>query len=196
MSLRWENIQTIGSKHYICGHCGEAVSSEKAFICRDLSLSITVGTIYICHHCLAPTYFDRSGNQTPGEIFGTNITDISDDPVKELYIETRRCISVNAYTSAVLSSRKLLMHIAVAKGAKEGLKFIEYVEYLSANHFIPPDAKEWVDHIREKGNEANHEIIIMSEEDAKDLIDFIGMILKIVYEFPAKIKKKIDNSNQ
>ncbi len=82
------------------------------------------------------------------------------------------------------------MHIAVSKGAKQNLKFIEYVEYLSKNNYIPPDAKEWVDHIRSKGNEANHEIVIMAEEDAKDLLAFIEMLLKIIYEFPANIKKK------
>lgn len=82
------------------------------------------------------------------------------------------------------------MHIAVAKGAKDGLKFIEYVEYLSAQNYIPPDAKDWVDHIREKGNEANHEITIMTKQDAEDLIAFSEMLLKLIYEFPANVKKK------
>jgi hypothetical protein len=44
-----------------------------------------------------------------------------------------------------------------------------------------------VDYIRTKGNEANHEITIMSDEDAKDLITFSEMLLKFVYEFPAKV---------
>ena len=42
------------------------------------------------------------------------------------------------------------MNIAVAKGAPEGLSFIKYVEYLSENNYVPPDGKEWVDHIRKK----------------------------------------------
>ena len=82
------------------------------------------------------------------------------------------------------------MNIAVAKGAKEGLKFIEYVEFLSSKNYVPPDGKEWVDHIREKGNEATHEIIIMKKQDAEDLITFIEMLLKFIYEFPEKIKKR------
>lgn len=83
------------------------------------------------------------------------------------------------------------MHISVSKGAKEGKQFIEYVEFLSNNHYIPPDANGWVDHIRSKGNEANHEITIMSEQEAKDLISFMEMLLKILYEFPSNIKGKI-----
>jgi hypothetical protein len=30
----------------------------------------------------------------------------------------------------------------------------------------------------------------MSEEDAKDLISFCEMLLKLIYEFPANIKRK------
>lgn len=105
-----------------------------------------------------------------------------------MYAEARFCVTVNSFTSAVLTCRKLLMHIAVEKGARPGKKFIEYVEYLAEKRYVPPDGKGWVDHIRTKSNEANHEINIMSVEDAKDLITFSEMLLKFVYEFPAKVK--------
>ncbi len=65
------------------------------------------------------------------------------------------------------------MRIAVSKGAEEKKPFIYDVEFFSKNNYIPPDAKIWVDHIREKGNEANHEINIMRPEDAKELIEFM-----------------------
>jgi hypothetical protein len=79
------------------------------------------------------------------------------------------------------------MHIAVEKKAEPGKSFLEYVEYLADKGYVPPDGKGWVDHIRTKGNEANHEIKIMSEADARDLIAFSEMLLKFVYEFPAKV---------
>ena len=100
-------------------------------------------------------------------------------------------MSVSSHTAAVLCCRKLLMNIAVSKGAKEGLQFIKYVEFLSDNHYVPPDAKDWVDHIRKKGNEATHEIAIMKREDAEEIISFVEMILRLVYEFPARVKKKL-----
>ena len=65
---------------------------------------------------------------------------------------------------------------------------MEYVEYLSQKGYIPSDGKGWVDYIRTKGNEANHEIKIMSSADAADLITFSEMLLKLVYEFPAKVQ--------
>jgi hypothetical protein len=71
-------------------------------------------------------------------------------------------MGVNSFTSAVLTCRKLLMHIAVEKGAPTNQSFLQYVEYLEQNHYVPPGGKGWVDYIRTKGNEANHEIKIMA----------------------------------
>lgn len=82
------------------------------------------------------------------------------------------------------------MHIAVSLGDKSGRGFIEYVEWLAVNNHIPANAKGWVDHIRKKGNEANHEIILMRREDAKDLLEFSEMLLKVTYEFPSRINAK------
>jgi len=133
-------------------------------------------------------------NQIPGSPYGSKVNNLPSE-VEVLYNEARNCTSCNAYTASVLCCRKLLMNIAVSKEAEEGLKFIEYVEYLSDKHFIPPDAKGWVDHIRKKGNEATHEISIMEKEDAEELINFIEMLLKIIYEFPANIKRKESGNN-
>ena len=86
------------------------------------------------------------------------------------------------------------MNIAVSKDAQPGLKFIEYVQYLSDQNYIPPDAKGWVDHIRVKGNEATHEITIMTRADAEELIAFIQMLMKVIYEFPAIVQGKMTPS--
>jgi hypothetical protein len=54
---------------------------------------------------------------------------------------------------------------------------------------VPPGSDGWVDHIRQKGNEANHEVVIMSEKDAELLLTYCGMLLKMLYEFPATLQK-------
>jgi hypothetical protein len=172
--MAWNNASPYPSKSYTCGYCGEPLASQLGF-------SGSSGSIYICHFCEKPTYFDIEGRQSPGVPYGDDVADISDASVKDLYEEARRCTSGNAYTAAVLSCRKLLMHIAVAKGAKAGKNFIEYVDYLADNHYVPPNSRDWVDHIRKKGNEANHEIVIMKPEDAEELLLFIAMLLKFIY---------------
>jgi len=79
------------------------------------------------------------------------------------------------------------MNIAVGQGANEGESFVAYIEYLAASGFIPPNGGAWVDHIRTKGNEATHEIAVMSQEDAEELIAFTEMLLKFIYEFPSRV---------
>ena len=75
------------------------------------------------------------------------------------------------------------MNIAVDKGAAAGESFLQYIEYLDQEGYLPPDGKEWVDYIRKRGNEANHEIHLMNAEDAHALIDFVEMLLKFIYQF-------------
>lgn len=101
-------------------------------------------------------------------------------------------MKVSAYTAAVMCCRKLLMNIAVARGAKEGLQFWQYVNYLSEQGFVPPNGKEWVDQIRKKGNEATHVIALMKREDAEDLITFSEMLLRFVFEFSGRLRARTD----
>lgn len=53
---------------------------------------------------------------------GHDLSGLPDD-VHDLYDEARLCTSTGAYTSAVLTCRKILMHVAVEKGASEGENF-------------------------------------------------------------------------
>ena len=84
------------------------------------------------------------------------------------------------------------MNIAVQKEASENLTFIEYVEYLSSKGYVPPDGKDWVDHIRQKGNEATHEIKLIEKKDAEDLVVFSEMLLKFIYEFQSLMSQPVE----
>ena len=94
-------------------------------------------------------------------------------------------MSVSAFTAGVLATRKLLMNVAASLGASPGGSFQSYVTYLEENGYVPPKARGWVDHIRKKGNEATHEIPPIARTDAEELITFVEMILKLVYDYPA-----------
>ena len=184
---------TLASQNYICGYCGNPLASEKGYSAQH-SHTGQRRFVFICHQCEKATFFDELGKQTPGTLYGGDVKNIDDEKINMLYSEARRSFSTNSFTAVVLCCRKILMHIAVSKGAPENKNFIEYVEYLSNKNYIPPDAKWWVDYIRTKGNEANHEIAIMIEDDAKNLLSFIEMLLKIIYEFPANVNKLAPNS--
>jgi hypothetical protein len=188
--LHWEQVGTLPSRRFQCGYCGSPLASERGWFARLPAGEAHLAWIYICHQCTRPTFFEPDGSQTPGITFGNAVSDIPDVGIQKLYEEARKCTGCGAYTAAVLACRKLLMHIAVAKGANAGESFVSYVEYLAKQNYIPPDARDWVDHIRAKSNEANHEIVIMPKEDAEELVSFIEMLLRVIFEFPAAIKKK------
>ena len=176
----WRKLETLSAMKYICSFCDQNVGSDKGYGNNNSSLRI-----YLCPLCDHPTYFEGN-TQIPSPAFGQAIQHLPAD-IEALYNEARKCTSAGAFTATVLACRKLLMHIAVEKGAEENKSFAYYVGYLAKKHCVPPGSEIWVERIRAKGNEANHEIVLMSQQDAEDLINFLEMLLKFMYEFPGKL---------
>ncbi len=179
--MAWNNVSQIGSREFVCGYCGNVVASATGFFDKNAQ-----NFVYICPHCDKPTFFDYYDSQTPGIAPGNEVHNLPEE-LEALYREARNGVSVGAHTSSVLACRKLLMNIAVNQGAEAGKSFISYVEYLADNGYVPPNGRGWVDHIRKKGNEATHEIALMQQGDAEELISFVEMLLKFIYEFPARV---------
>jgi len=187
MAGDWQNLQNVELKQYECGHCDTFVASHVGL--RFVNANATVASVYVCPNCLRVTFFEGKVQQ-PGVAFGGRVEHISTD-LDSLYQEARKCTSAGAYTAAILACRKILMHTAVDKGADPGKSFLEYVDFLAAKGYITPDGKGWVDAIRRKGNEANHEIKAMNQNDAHELLTLVEMLLKVIYEFPARAPKPL-----
>ena len=193
--MGWTNVSETAPIDWTCGYCGNIVGGSTGYLRgnRPHPTAFDRSKIYICPRCERPTAFIVTGDggveQVPGPMEGAAIQGLS-ETVSALYDEIRKCVQAGAYTSAVLSSRKMLMHIAVDNGAEEGLTFARYVDWLSDAHYIPPNGAEWVDEVRKRSNEQNHEIVLASREDAMQLLDFIEMLLRFCYEFPSRVRRK------
>ena len=79
------------------------------------------------------------------------------------------------------------MNIAVNHGAEKNQRFVEYVDYLAEQGHIPTASKEWVDQIRQLGNDATHEIPQIDSADATQILEFSTMMLRLVYDYPQRI---------
>ena len=182
--LNWQHAVNQGPRSYVSHFCGDKVASEKGWVAT---------TKYF-------KYFKHSSSFAPGVIsrhslvqmesksstrVGNLVNGITDKGVEALYNEARDCTMIGANTAAVLLARKLLMNVAVQHGAKPGETFVDYVDYLSSNGFVPPNGRAWVDQIRKKANEATHEIPQITQQDAQQIMIFVEMLLKFVYEFPS-----------
>lgn len=197
--MAWEYIQIIPSESFVCGNCGKLVASNQGYenaTKHPQKGRSVMARIHVCHFCNKPTYLKGSGRdkeQVPGSSFGEFVRYIETEEVQKLYDEARSCVKVGAYTASAVCCRKLLMNLAVSKEAEEDKSFAYYVTYLAKQGFLPTKSEAWLTYIKDKGNEANHEIRIMSAEEAEQLIEFTGMILKIMYEFPAKLSDPQSN---
>jgi hypothetical protein len=188
--LDWQGVGGLPSRSYVCGYCGHLVGPDRGWHTGSQPQSF----IYICSHCLSPTFFDPSTNrQNPGSPYGREVEGLDAD-VGELYREARLCVQAGAPTASLMVARKLLAHVAVAQGAKPGETFAGYVDYLANNGFVPPQGKAWVDEIRRRGNDANHEIVVMSRADAEAVLGFLEGLLLFIYELPSKIAPPGDSS--
>jgi hypothetical protein len=189
----WQNTRTkqggFGTNRFKCGYCDHRVAASEGYWCVGKYDSLD-STIAICPECNRPTYFERHQQTMPLPAFGEKVPNINDSNVEALYEEARGCTAHGSFTSAVMLCRKLLMHIAVQQGAEQNLSFVAYVEYLDAKGYVPPNGKDWVDQIRSKGNEANHEIRLMAPGDAKNMVRFSEMLLRFIYEMPNMLKDK------
>lgn len=178
--MPWREVLTRNPEtSYTCAHCGNAVGAAWQWQRFDGS------SVAVCPVCDRATVL-MGDQQFPGVKFGGQVGGLPTD-VAALYAEARDCMGVSAHTATVLLCRKILMHVAVETGADAGLKFVEYVQCLWDEHYVPPNAKGWVDHIREKGNEANHEITLMSRAEAEQLMSFTEVLLQLVYELPQRV---------
>ena len=188
---QWKQLQEVVNHSFVCGYCDLRVSSNRGYPVISRGSGQQVAGVHICPNCGGPTFVTEYGKQHPQSALGNSVSNVPSD-LDELYNEARQCTSKGCYTGAVLLCRKMLMNISVEQGAKEGKRFVDYVNYLSENGYTPPNGKHWVDHIRKKGNEATHEIAVMSETDAKELMSFTEMLLRFIYEFPSMIPQPTD----
>ena len=189
--LGWHEPATLKPLSWTCGYCGNKVGGVVGFRREDPKDDSKM--VRVCPHCQNATVFVRMDDtddiaQVPGPVYGSDIGGLPDG-VAALYAECRRCVQYTAYTAGVLAMRKLIMQVAVEKGADERMQFTAYVDHLVGEGFIPSQSREWVDQVRKYGNLATHEVAIMSRDDAVQMLDFIEMLLTLVYEFPGKINR-------
>lgn len=183
----WNGHQNVASRMYLCGYCNNKVASHIGWEFVQGG-GPTIAGIRICPQCSGPTFF-ASQQQMPEGLLGEPVGALPPD-VSKVYEEARSALAAGAPTAAVLCLRKLLMHVAVEKGAPPGGTFQKYVEYLSEHHHVPAGAEEWIDQIRRQSNEANHELTVKSGDEAKSLLEFSEMLLKLAYEFPARARAR------
>ena len=169
-----------------CGHCGLGVAGIVVASYPTKSIQ-WIG----CPACLKGSVVNNDVI-TPMPFLGDDVQGL-EEPVKGAYLEARKSLSSKSNTACVLMCRKILMNVAVNKGAPKGNNFIDYVNYLVEKGHITPTMQVWVNKIREIGNEATHEIPLSDDKQASNALTFTALLLKNVYETAYLLEPKINN---
>lgn len=192
LKYSWSGVSGVSDAEYQCGFCGNRVGPSLRYqggaggISEDgKNLPGKNVDIFICPVCSLPTFFDYDRKQIPAVRLGAEITQVPTDGLKQLYDEARDCTAAGAYTACVMVCRKILMNLAVREGAQEGESFVSYVTYLGDQGYVPPKGKAWIDKIRRRGNDANHQIALMSADDAAEVLKFVEALLRYNFELTA-----------
>ena len=178
----WYNESNLNAKSYTCWNCGNLVSSSKGF-----SSDMGSGKIYICPHCKAPHIIDANGKNFPFSICGKTFKRLPEE-IQKCYDEARLALSAGAYTAAVMMFRKILMNLAVNEGAKEGDSFANYVTFLCDNGFVHKKQHEQAKSLKKLGNDANHKIESRTEDEAKEMLKFVELLLLNNYEYADELE--------
>ena len=163
---------------YTCSHCTANVSGAVV-----ASYESPTGPIrwLLCPNCADGSVLTRSGIVHPPSKFGPVIEGLPQQ-VSEAYDEAKNCASVNAYTACELICRKILMYVAVEKGAQQGDTFVNYLGYLEGHGYITPPMKGWANLIRQHGNQSTHELISPNKDRAESTLTFTAELLRLIYE--------------
>ena len=170
-----------------CGHCGVRVAGIVVASCPNRSIE-WIG----CPACHNGSVANSDGVVYPMPLPGDETQGL-EDSIKGAYKEARQSLSSQNNTACVLMCRKILMYVAVDKGADKGKQFTYYVDYLVEQGHITSTMRDWVDKIRELGNEAAHVIPSSDYETANLALTFTTLLLKNIYEIAHLLKLKSDN---
>ncbi|MFY9966044.1 MAG: DUF4145 domain-containing protein [Nitrososphaeraceae archaeon] len=175
---------------YKCGDCGHDVSGAviSSFEKKDGPIKWL-----LCTKCVDGSVLTRDGTIHPPTSFGPTVEGLPKQVI-DAYEEGRKCHAVGAYTACELICRKILMHVAVDKGAQEGKGFAEYIDYLESNQYVTPSMKSWVNLIRVHGNVATHKLDSPDQSRAESTLMFTAELLRLIYEMESFANKYTKSS--
>lgn len=183
------NVQTYG-----CPYCDQRVAGiiheiVKVENPRTVLLDkLNVYCIVECPVCHRPSIYEYHAQTVVPFAKALRTVKHVPEKVSAIYQEIRSGIGAKCYTSSVILSRTAIMHIAIEKGASDNLTFQQYVDFMTSEGYIPPNAKGWVDKIRTMSNSAVHHLEIWQKEDAILIGRFLMYLLIFVYELPSSIE--------
>lgn len=119
-----------------------------------------------------------------GKAYGDGVPNAIAGPADEAH----QCFSIGAYRSAILLARSVIEAICKDNVIEDGQLFHK-IEALHERGLVNAHLKDAAHEIRDLGNEMAHGDFgtEVTEEDARDILDFMGDVLEEIYQRPHRI---------
>lgn len=112
------------------------------------------------------------------------------DDVGRYWLEARRSIEGKNWIAAVLMARSAIQLLARSHGA-QGKNLKDEIDDLAKKGQIMVVMRDFAHEIRELGNEGTHPrpgTEGTCEKDARDVVEFLGLMLTAMYDLPEQIR--------
>jgi hypothetical protein len=113
------------------------------------------------------------------------------EPVGRYWLQAKRNVKDENWDAAAVMARSALQ-ISLRDHGAEGRSLKQEIEDLASKGILPPNMKEWAQHVRELGNDSAHpgpEQGPTSPQDARDIVRFLDFLLEYLYSLPHRIQQ-------
>jgi len=116
--------------------------------------------------------------------------------IADAFREATICFAANCYRASVTMSRRTVEAVTSDRETHKKNDLKGGLEALAEKEKLQPALQEWAQEVRLIGNRGAHynPLEQVSEEDARDLVNFIRELLKHIYELPAQLKRRRERS--
>jgi len=121
----------------------------------------------------------------------TNFPEHWSEDVGRNWLQAQRSLEGQNWDAAALMARSAIQLIMRYQKA-EGSNLKAQIDFLADKGVLPPIMKEWSHEVRELGNENAHPVPGAkgtSPKDARDVVEFLGFLLRVTYNLPHEIKE-------
>ena len=113
------------------------------------------------------------------------------EDVGRYWMQARRSLEGKNWDAASVMARSAIQ-LAVRSQKAVGKNLKEEIDDLASKGLLPPVMKQWSHTVRVLGNDSAHpkpESSGADSEDAKDVVQFLGVLLNMLYDLPHQIEQ-------
>ncbi|MBN9074872.1 MAG: DUF4145 domain-containing protein [Rhizobiales bacterium] len=117
------------------------------------------------------------------------------DDVGRYWLQAQRSVEASNWDAAALMARSAVQ-LTLRHQHAEGRSLYEEINDLGSKAILPPIMVEWAHEVRVLGNENAHPTLgaaPTTDRDAKAVVEFLTMLLKIVFDLPNQIDDHRDS---